>query len=136
MQENVRNAMSNQKSSSSPHSSPLAPLQHYRYPFQNHFAKKNQYRQQGHEHYVRPSYSAGRSSAIYRTNEADLDMDIAYLSHAKVSPFNIGDSERFRKVITLAIIVGHNYCLPNFNMIGGELLDINWDIYKTKPPCI
>ena len=59
-------------------------------------------------------------------------MELAELYHAKVIPFNIGESERFRKVITLAITVETDYCHPNRNMIGGELLYINWNSYQTK----
>ena len=59
-------------------------------------------------------------------------MAIADLSHAEDIPFNIGDSGRFRKVTTLARTVGPDYFPPNCNMIGGELLDINWKSYQTK----
>ena len=81
---------------------------------------------------MRPYYSTGGGGTIYWNNEADLDMAIADLSHVKAIPFNIGESEIFRKVIRLARTVGTDYCTPNCNMIGGELLDINWKSYQTK----
>ena len=59
-------------------------------------------------------------------------MAIAYLSHAEAILFNIGDSDIFIKLITLARTVGPDYFPPNCNMIGGELLDINWKSYQTK----
>ena len=59
-------------------------------------------------------------------------MYIAYLSHDEAIPFNIRESDRFKKVINLARTFGPNFCPPNFNMIGGELLDINWNSYQTK----
>ena len=59
-------------------------------------------------------------------------MAIADLYHAKSIPFNIGESDIFRKVITLAIMVGPNYFPPDRNMIGIDLLDINWNNYETK----
>ena len=59
-------------------------------------------------------------------------MELVDLYHAKVITFNIGESERFRKLITLAITVETDYCHPNSNIIGGELLDINWNSYQTK----
>ena len=61
-----------------------------------------------------------------------MDMEISDLSQAKAIPFYIVESDRFRKVITLARTVGPDYCPPNRNMIGGELLDINWKSYRTK----
>ena len=59
-------------------------------------------------------------------------MEITDLSHDEAILFNIGESDRFRKVITLARMVGPDYCPPNLNMIGGELLDLNWKSYRTK----
>ena len=59
-------------------------------------------------------------------------MAIADLSHVEAIPFNIGESERFRKVTTLARTVGPDYCPPNRNMIGGEMLDLNWKSHRTK----
>ena len=59
-------------------------------------------------------------------------MAIVDLYHAEDIPLNIGESERFRKVINLARTVGPGYCPPNCNIIGGELLDINWKSYQTK----
>ena len=59
-------------------------------------------------------------------------MAIADLSHDKAIIFNIGEGDRFRKVITLARTVGPDYFPPNRNMIGGELLDIYWKSYRTK----
>ena len=59
-------------------------------------------------------------------------MAIANLSHAEYIPFNIVDIDIFRKVITLARKFGPDYCPPNRNMIGGELVDLNWKSYLTK----
>ena len=59
-------------------------------------------------------------------------MAIANLSHAEYIPFNIVDIDIFRKVITLARKFGPDYCPPNCNIIGGELLDLNWKSYQTK----
>ena len=81
---------------------------------------------------MRPSSSAGGGGAIYWNNEADLEMAVADLYHAEAIPFNIRDSDRFRNAITLARTVGPDYCPPNCNIIGGELLDLNWKSYQTK----
>ena len=35
-------------------------------------------------------------------------------------------------VINLVRMVGSNYCPPNWNIICGELLDLNWKSYRTK----
>ena len=59
-------------------------------------------------------------------------MIISNLSHAKAIPFNIGESERFRKAITLPRTVGLEYCPSNRNMIGGNLLYLIWKSYQTK----
>ena len=59
-------------------------------------------------------------------------MAIVDLYHAEDIPLNIGESERFRKVINLARTVGPDYCPPNRNMIGGEMLDLNWKSHRTK----
>ena len=56
-------------------------------------------------------------------------MAIADLSHAENIPFNIGESNRFRKVITLERTVGPDCCPPDCNMISGELLDLSWNSY-------
>ena len=55
----------------------------------------------------------------------DLEMNIADVSHAEATTFNIGDSNILRKVITFERRGGPDYCTPNRNMIGGELLDLN-----------
>ena len=81
---------------------------------------------------MRPSSYPGGSGAIYWNNEADVDMAIANLSHAEYIPFNIVDIDIFRNVITLARKFGPDYCPPNCNMIGGELVDLNWKSYLTK----
>ena len=94
--------------------------------------EKIQDRQQVLEAYVRPSSSDGGDSAIYQNNKADLDMAIVYLSHAKAISSNIGDSYRFRKVITLAKTFGTDDFPPNRNMIGGDMLDLNWKSYQIK----
>ena len=80
---------------------------------------------------MKPSSSSGGGGAIYRNNEADSDTKIADLSHAKTITFNIGESDIFRRVITLERTVGPDYCTPNCNMIGGELLYINRKSYQT-----
>ena len=77
-------------------------------------------------------YSSGGDGAINWNNGADLDMAIAEFYHSKAIPFNIGESDIFRKVIALARTVGPNYCTPNRNMIGGALLDFNPKSYQTK----
>ena len=59
-------------------------------------------------------------------------MEITDLSHDDAIPFNIGDIDRFRNVIILTRTVGPDYFPPNRNIIGGELLDINWESYRTK----
>ena len=59
-------------------------------------------------------------------------MAILDLSHTEAIPLNIINSGRFKKVINLERRVGPDYCPPNFNTIGGELLDINWKSYRTK----
>ena len=59
-------------------------------------------------------------------------MVIAYFSHAEDIPFNIGESDKFMKLITLPITVGPDYCSRNRNMIGSELLDCYWKSYQTK----
>ena len=59
-------------------------------------------------------------------------MAILDLSHTEAIPLNIINSGRFKKVINLERRVGPDYCPPNFNTIGGELLDINWNSYQTK----
>ena len=76
-----------------------------------------------------PSSSSSGGGAIYRNNEAGLEMSIADLSHAEDVPFNIGYSDRSIKLITLARMVGPDYCLPNINMIGDEMLNLNWKSY-------
>ena len=80
----------------------------------------------------RPSSSSGDGGTIYRNNEVDLYMAIADLSHAENIPFNIGESNRFRKVITLERTVGPDYCPPDCNIISGEMLDLSWNSYWTK----
>ena len=59
-------------------------------------------------------------------------MAIVDLSHDEATIFNIGESDIFRRLINLARTVGPDYFPPNRNMIGGELLDINWKSYRTK----
>ena len=55
------------------------------------------------------------------------------LPHSKTISFNIGESDRFRKVINLERTVGPDHFPPNRNMmIGGELLDLNLKSYQTK----
>ena len=122
---NVLSAKKYQKYSSSSQSPP-APLQRSHSPFQTISPGKIQDRQQGLEDYVRPYSSDGGGGTIYGNNEVNLDMEITDLSHDEAIPFNIGESNRFRKSITLARIVGPDYCPHNRNMIGGELLDLNW----------
>ena len=81
---------------------------------------------------MRPSFSAGGGGTIDWNNKADLDMAIADLYHAKSIPFNIGESDIFRKVVTLARTVGPDYCPPNCNIIGGALLDLNCKSCRIK----
>ena len=81
---------------------------------------------------MRPSSFVGGGSVIYRNNESYLDMAIADLSHAEAIPFNIVESARFIKVVTLAIKVEPDECPLNSKIIGGELLDLNWKSYQTK----
>ena len=59
-------------------------------------------------------------------------MTIADLYHAKAIPFNIEESEIFRKGINLSRTVGPDYFPLNRNRIGGEVLDLNWKSYLTK----
>ena len=93
-------ANKSQKSSSSSQIYSPVPLQRSLYPIQNRFATKPQDSQQDLGSYARPYTSADGGGEIYRNNKADLDMTIMELSHAKSIPFNIGESDRFRKVIT------------------------------------
>ena len=82
------------------------------------------------------SSSAGGGGAIYQANKAGLDVAITDLSHSKAIPLNIGESDRFIEVITLAGTVGPYYCPPNRNMIGGELLNIIVRVTEPKLPSI
>ena len=102
------------------------------FPISNFLFIKIQYCQQCLEAYVGPYSSICGDIAIYYNNEADLYMSTVDLSRTKAIPINIGKSKIFRKLINLARMVGPNYCPPNFNMIDGNILVLNWKSYLTK----
>jgi hypothetical protein len=61
--------------------------------------------------------------------EAQLTMAIADLIHSCGLPFSLASHHKFHRVLSLAKIVSKKYIPPGRNKVGGELLDLNYDIY-------
>ena len=59
-------------------------------------------------------------------------MVIADLIHSCGLPFSLASHHKFQRVLTLAKAVSKNYVPPGRNKAGGELLDLNYEVYKTK----
>jgi len=63
--------------------------------------------------------------------EAQLTMAIADLIHSCGLPFSLASHHKFKRVLTLAKVVGTKYVPPGRNRVAGELLDLNYHKYKT-----
>lgn len=61
--------------------------------------------------------------------ESQLQMAIADMVHSCGLPFSLVSDQKFRKVISLARIVGSTFIVPTRNYVAGELLDINYNTY-------
>lgn len=66
------------------------------------------------------------------TAESKLTMAIADLIHLCGLPFSLVSHHKFQRVLTHAKTVSKNYVPPGRNKVGGELLDLNYELYKTK----
>jgi hypothetical protein len=65
-------------------------------------------------------------------SEATLTMAIADLIHACGLPFSLASHHKFLRVLALAKTVSKKYIPPGRNKVAGELLDLNYQVYKQK----
>lgn len=70
--------------------------------------------------------------AVSPSSEACLTMAIADFIHSCGLPFAVASHHKFRRVLTLAKTVSTNYIPPSRRQIGGELLDMNYSLYKKE----
>ena len=61
--------------------------------------------------------------------ESQLTMAIADLIHSCGLPFSLASHHKFHRVLSLAKFATKKYIPPGRNKVGGELLDLNYDIY-------
>ena len=67
------------------------------------------------------------SDGLNKANSATLELAIADLLHSEGLSFSLSESIRFRRVLTLARCVSGTFQPPGRNLVGGELLDINYE---------
>eukprot|EP00428_Durinskia_dybowskii_P004068 CAMPEP_0170291710 /NCGR_PEP_ID=MMETSP0116_2-20130129/45948_1 /TAXON_ID=400756 /ORGANISM="Durinskia baltica, Strain CSIRO CS-38" /LENGTH=1013 /DNA_ID=CAMNT_0010543199 /DNA_START=29 /DNA_END=3070 /DNA_ORIENTATION=+ len=65
-------------------------------------------------------------------SESQLTMAIADLIHSCGLPFSLAIHHKFQRVLTLAKVASTKYVPPGRNKVAGELLDLNYQIYKKK----
>jgi len=64
--------------------------------------------------------------------EDTLTMAIADLIHACGLPFSLASHHKFLRVLSLSKLVSKKFVPPGRNKIAGELLDLNYQLYKQK----
>ena len=64
--------------------------------------------------------------------DSQLTMAIADLIHSCGLPFSLACHHKFQRVLALAKSVSKNYVPPGRNKVAGELLDLNYQLYKKK----
>lgn len=65
-------------------------------------------------------------------SEFQLTMAIADLIHSCGLPFSIASHHKFQRVLTLAKVASSKYVPPSRNKVAGELLDLNYQLYKEQ----
>ncbi len=70
--------------------------------------------------------------ALDPQSESQLTMAIADMIHSCGLPFSLASHHKFHRVLTLAKLVSKKYIPPGRNKIAGELLDLNYQLYKSK----
>jgi hypothetical protein len=64
--------------------------------------------------------------------DAKLTMAIADLIHSCGLPFSLASHHKFQRVLQLAKHVSKKYHPPGRNKVAGELLDLNYQLYKKQ----
>ncbi len=64
----------------------------------------------------------GKTMDIQKSNSALLEMAIADFFHCENLPDRAVESNRFRKILDVAKVVGSGFTVPSRKKIGGELL--------------
>jgi Protein of unknown function (DUF 659) len=64
--------------------------------------------------------------------ESKLTMAIADLIHSCGLPFSLASHHKFKVVLSLAKFASKKYTPPGRNKVAGELLDLNYQLYKDK----
>lgn len=77
-------------------------------------------------------YQQKLSDVVDPQSEAQLTMAIADLIHSCGLPFSLASHHKFQRVLTLAKVASKKYIPPGRNKVAGELLDLNYQIYKQK----
>jgi hypothetical protein len=77
-------------------------------------------------------YGKGQQITIKGSNETMLEMAIADLCRAEGLSFSLAQSQRFRRVLTLARGAGSNFKTPGRELVLGKLLDINYERCKER----
>lgn len=65
-------------------------------------------------------------------SDAKLTMAIADLIHSCGLPFSLASHHKFQRVLQLAKNVSKKYIPPGRNKVAGELLDMNYQLYKKQ----
>ena len=64
--------------------------------------------------------------------ESKLTMAIADLIHSCGLPFSLASHHKFKVVLSHAKFASKKYTPPGRNKVAGELLDLNYQLYKDK----
>lgn len=64
--------------------------------------------------------------------EGKLTMAIADLIHSCGLPFSLASHHKFKRVLSLAKFASQKYVPPGRNKVGGELLDLNYQLHKDR----
>ena len=74
----------------------------------------------------------GRQSLLMESNEAHCDSAITLMIHGLDLPLSFSSDPLFLAVLKTARTVGSEYRPPNRHIIGGALLDANYNIVRTS----
>ena len=69
---------------------------------------------------------------VNEQSESQLTMAIANLIHSCGLPFSLASHHKFQRVLTLAKVASTKYIPPGRNKVAGQLLDLNYELYKKQ----
>ena len=76
-----------------------------------------------------PSSSASvQNMDIHKSHNATVEMVIADFFHCENISDAVVESPRFKRLVKVCRLVGDDFVVPNRKKVGGELLDINYEI--------